>query len=111
MERTRRLIIIAAATTALAAAGAGTAIAVSGGDDADGDRQATGAGADRARAAALAITGGIANAVERDSEDGATWEVEVTKPNGDTVDVRLDAAYQVVVVEGDSESADTNESD
>jgi len=106
MERTRRLIIIAAATTALAAAGAGTAIAVSGGDDADGDRQATGAGADRARAAALAITGGIANAVERDSEHGATWEVEVTKPDGTTVDVRLDADFGLVVVEQDSESED-----
>jgi uncharacterized membrane protein YkoI len=106
MERTRRLIIIAAATTALAAAGAGTAIAVSGGDDADGDRQATGAGADRARAAALAITGGIANAVERDSEDGATWEVEVTKPDGTTVDVRLDADFGLVVVEQDSERED-----
>jgi len=106
MERTRRLIIIAAATTALAAAGAGTAIAVSGGDDADGARQATGAGADRARAAALAITGGTANAVERDSEDGATWEVEVTKPDGTTVDVRLDADFGLVVVEQDSERED-----
>ena len=43
--------------------------------------------------------------MERDSENGATWEVEVTKPDGNTVDVRLDQNYQLVVVEGDSESS------
>ena len=101
MQRTRKVMIVAAATTALAAAGAGTAIAVSGDDD--GDRQATGPGADRARAAALAITGGTANAVERDGEDGATWEVEVTKPDGTTADVRLDARFRLVVVEPDGD--------
>ena len=105
MQRTRKLIVAAAATTALAAAGAGTAIAVSGGGD-EGD-QATGAGAERARAAALAITGGgTANAVERDSENGATWEVEVTQPDGTTVDVRLDERFGLVVVEPDSEGGD-----
>jgi hypothetical protein len=103
MQRTRKLIVISAATAALAAAGAGTAIAVGSSDD--GDRQATGPEADRARAAALAITdGGTANAVERDGENGATWEVEVTKPDGNTVDVRLDDRYKLVVVESDSES-------
>ena len=56
--------------------------------------------------AALAkLGGGTANSVERDNENGATWEVEVTK-NGKTVDVRLDAAYKVIVVEGDSEQND-----
>jgi uncharacterized membrane protein YkoI len=101
MERTRKLIVISAATAALAAAGAGTAIAV-GGDD--GDRQATGAEADQARTAALAATdGGTANAVERDSENGGTWEVEVTKPDGNTVDVRLDDRFKLVMVESDSE--------
>ena len=71
----------------------------------DGEGGATGPQADQARAAALKITnGGHANAVERDSENGATWEVEVTKPDGNTVDVRLDQNYQLVVVEGDSDS-------
>jgi hypothetical protein len=71
----------------------------------DDDVNVTGPGADRARQAALAhLGGGKANAVERDSEAGATWEVEVTKPDGSTVDVRLDATYEVVVVEGDSEN-------
>ena len=69
----------------------------------DGDQNVTGSGADQATAAALEITnGGTANSVERDSENGATWEVEVTKPDGSTVDVRLDENYKLVVVEGDS---------
>ena len=62
--------------------------------------------ADRATAAALDATGGgTANSVERDSENGATWEVEVTKTDGRTVDVRLDENYAVVVIEGDTEDA------
>ena len=107
MQRTRKLLVVGAAVAALAAGGTGTAIALSGaGDDRgdDGDAQVTGAGADRAREAALAITGGgRANAVERDSENGATWEVEVTRPDGKTVDVRLDERLRLVVVEDDSE--------
>ena len=47
-------------------------------------------------------------AYERDNEDGATFEVEVRKPDGSVVDVRLDASYNVVVVDGDQESNDDN---
>jgi hypothetical protein len=98
----RRYLIAGGAVLALAAGGAGVAAAV-GGDD--GDESVRGPAAERARAAALAITrGGTANAVERDGENGATWEVEVTRPDGRTVDVRLDQDYKLVVVEGDSES-------
>ena len=46
---------------------------------------------------------GKANSVERDGENGATWEVEVTRTDGSTVDVRLDAGDGLVVVESDSE--------
>ena len=61
--------------------------------------------ADRATAAALRLThGGTANSVERDSENGATWEVEVTRTDGTTVDVRLDENFREVVIEGDSEA-------
>jgi uncharacterized membrane protein YkoI len=106
-----RMIKIAAAVTvaaALALGGAAWALAGAGDDDSN----ATGPAADKARAAALAhLGGGHANAVERDDEDGATWEVEVTKRDGNTVDVRLDANYQVVVVEGDSESNDSGENE
>ena len=68
----------------------------------DGDNTVTGRDADRATAAALRLThGGTANSVERDSENGATWEVEVTGTDGRTVDVRLDENYKLVVIEGD----------
>lgn len=71
----------------------------------DGESNVSGTDADRAKEAALRATGGgRANAVERDSEDGATWEVEVTKRDGSTVDVRLDENYDVVVIEPDSEA-------
>ena len=105
MRLSRKYLIVGGSVLALAAGGTGAAIAVAGGGDDEGG--ATGPGADQATAAALQIThGGTANSVERDSENGATWEVEVTKPDGQTVDVRLDQNYQLVVVEGDSESAD-----
>ncbi len=70
----------------------------------DGDNGVTGADADRAAAAALAETHEVkANAVERDSEKGAVWEVEVAKADGSVVDVRLDGDFHVVLVERDSE--------
>ena len=106
MSVQRKYLVIGGSILAIAAGGTGAAFATGaiGGED-DGDAQVSGPAADQASAAALKIThGGTANAVERDSEDGATWEVEVTKPDGSTVDVRLDANYGLVTVEGDSES-------
>jgi hypothetical protein len=97
--------LVAGAAVLVLAGGAGATAAVASGDD--GEATVTGAQADRATEAALDATGGgTANAVERDSENGATWEVEVTKRNGATVDVRLDENFAVVVIEGDSESHD-----
>ena len=98
-----RLKIFAVGAAALAIAGGGAAIALGTGED-DSAEQVSGAGADKATAAALEITGGgEANSVELDSENGATWEVEVTTPDGTTVDVRLDEDYGEVVVEVDTE--------
>ena len=106
----RKHLIIGGVVAALAAGGVGIAQAVGGGEE--DDASLTGPQADRAKAAALSITeGGTANSVERDSENGATWEVEVTKPDGKTVDVRLDEAYRLVVVEGDSEKEDGAENE
>ena len=100
MHWSRRYLIVGGSILALGAGGAGAAMATGGHDD--GDNGVSGPGADQATAAALQITnGGHANSVERDSENGATWEVEVTKPDGKTVDVRLDQGYKLVVVEGD----------
>ena len=99
-----RLIKIAAAVTVAGAfALGGAAWAIAGGGDDDGPG-ATGPDAERAKAAALAHTdGGTANEVEKGDEEGA-WEVEVTKPDGGTVDVHLDEGFNVVSVEGDSEN-------
>jgi hypothetical protein len=88
---------------------AGGAIAMAGQNDSEGG--VTGPQADRAIRAALQATGGgTANAVERDGENGATWEVEVTTPDGGTVDVRLDDAYRVVIIESDRESTGGDDS-
>jgi len=98
----RRYLIVSGAVLALAGGGAGAAAALGGSDDEGGSPNAP--EAKRATQAALQITGGgHANAVERDSENGATWEVEVRKPDGKTVDVRLDQNYKLVVVEADGE--------
>ena len=106
----RTLIAGVGAAVLVAGSAAGVAVATAGDD---GDQTVSGQQADKATEAALGYThGGTANSVERDSENGATWEVEVTKTNGNTVDVRLDQNYQLVVIEGDSESGgDQNESE
>ncbi len=100
-----RVTKIAAGVAALAAfALGGAALAgATGGDDSDGaDRKLTGQTLERASSAALRATGGgTVNETERDSENGAVYEVEVTKPSGSTVDVRLDESFDVVVIEGD----------
>jgi hypothetical protein len=101
-KKLKKSLMALAALAALALGGGALAQA----GNSDPGENAKGSGADAARAAALKITnGGKANSVERDSEDGATWEVEVTKTDGKTVDVRLDDAYKLVVVEGDHEDA------
>jgi Peptidase propeptide and YPEB domain len=109
----KRLIMIVTGIAAVAALVlGGVAIAGSQGVGPLGDDEAilSGPAADRATAAALKITGGgTANAVERDPEHGATYEVEVTKSNGKTVDVYLDASYNLVSVERDSEENDAGD--
>jgi hypothetical protein len=85
----------------------GGAIAFAG---SDGEGGASGPQARRAVKAALDATGGgTVGGVERDGEDGAVWEVEVHETDGSVVDVRLDEHYQVVVIDGDSETADAND--
>ena len=104
MSSTRKLVVVGVVGTVVALAAGGAAVASGGADSGDdGDVSVTGSQADQATKAALEITGGgHANSVERDSENGATWEVEVTKPDGHTVDVRLDEGNHLVVVESDS---------
>jgi hypothetical protein len=105
-ERTlmhKRIVWIILAVVAMVGVG-GTIALANNGDSEGGVR---GPEAERAAQAALEITGGgTANAVERDGEGGATWEVEVTTAAGTTVDVRLDDTYQLVMVDGDLETVD-----
>lgn len=101
--------VIAGIGSIVITAGVGSVIAFANSDSEGG---VTGAQADRAIHAALEATGGgTANAVERDSENGAYWEVEIRTPDGRVVDVRLNRDYSVVVIEGDSEAADTGDGD
>ena len=100
----QRVVIAAAGIAVVAAASAGGVAVATSGDDGPASHQYTQEQADAATKAALEATGGgTANSVESDNENGATYEVEVTKPDGQTVDVRLDENYKVVVIEGDSE--------
>lgn len=104
--RKRATIAAAGAGIVLAGTAGGVAVAT-GGDDGPASHQYTREQADAATRAALAATeGGTANSVETDHENGATYEVEVTRTDGTTVDVRLDENYQVVVIEGDGDSGD-----
>ncbi len=101
----RKRVIAAGAVLGAAIAATAGGFAVAGnGDDGPASHQYTDQQAEQAERAALDATGGgTVNSVESDSENGATYEVEVTKPDGETVDVRLDDAFEVVVIEGDSE--------
>ena len=93
-----------AALGALALGGAAIAGATGGDEQESASGNLAADDAAHARKAALAETGGgEVNAVERDGENGATYEVEVTKPDGSTVDVRLDENFKTVIVEGDEE--------
>jgi len=108
MSKRTKIAIGAVAAAAVATIG-GVAVAGNG-DDGPASHQYTQEEADAATEAALEATGGgTVNSVETDNEDGATYEVEVTKPDGTTVDVRLDENFEVVVIEGDSEEDDSDD--
>jgi hypothetical protein len=90
-----------AAGLGLVAAVAAGGVAFASGNN-DDDATVTGVVADRAMTAALKYApGATPHTVERDSENGATWEVEVTRTNGQVVDVRLTGSYKLVAIEGD----------
>jgi uncharacterized membrane protein YkoI len=109
MSPRKRTVFAAGAVLAAALGAGGAAVATQGDDETGSDSYTPQQENDATRAALNASGGGTANSVERDSENGATWEVEVTKTDGTTVDVRLDENYDVVVIEGDSESEDSSD--
>ena len=103
MTKFKKTLLIVAGLVALALGGAALAGAAPGGDN---ENALTGSTLDRASKAAVAETGGgRVTGSERDSENGATYEVEVTKDGGGQVDVRLDDQFKVVAAEPDHEDA------
>ncbi len=100
--RRRTTVVLASAVVLIGLVLGGAAIANA--TDSDDGAPLTGAALQRASAVALkAAGGGRVTETEHDTEDGATYEVEVTKADGSQVDVRLDESFTVVVVEGDVE--------
>jgi hypothetical protein len=103
---TRRLAVAAGLLAGVAAAiGGGVAIAAGADDDAT-DRPISGAALVRAEAAALAYTGGGRVTETEVGDEESRYELEVTLPNGDQVDVQLDASFVVVGAEGDGHDED-----
>ena len=106
MTKLKKTLLLLAGLAALALGGAALAGASSGNDNLSGSTYT------RAEKAALAETGGgEVTDSERDNENGAAYEVEVTKAGGDQVDVRLDDQFKVVVAEPDHEGADDDTAD
>lgn len=108
----RRLTMILAGLAALGALALGGAAIANAtgvvGDD-EGSKLSSSETA-RAGAAALRATGGgTIQESERESEDGATFEVEVRRPDGSVVEVRLDSSYRVLGMDGDKESNDDDQ--
>ena len=56
-----------------------------------------------------AARGGKAVKVARETEGGATWEVEVIKTDGTPVDVLLDAQFKVISVGGEQEPGEASD--
>jgi uncharacterized membrane protein YkoI len=72
------------------------------------DTPASGAAADRARQAAqAAVSGATAREVEREAGDddnpGSAYEVELVRPDGSTVEVDLDARFNVLATDRDDD--------
>jgi hypothetical protein len=94
--RSRKAAVVAAAVILVAAIGGGAAIAGGmGGDDAT-ETPISGAALAKAKVAALAHTGGGRVTGTESGDEDSFYEVEVTLPNGDQVDVQLDKAFNVV---------------
>ena len=109
MSKNFKRILIAGVVIVTAGAGGVAAVQAGSGDD----ETATGPQAERAGAAAVKIAGGgSAASVERDAEGRRVWEVEVTKADGSSLEVDLDAALEQVAAEpDDSESGEADDAD
>jgi hypothetical protein len=112
MPKRMKRALVAAAALATIGLGATALVQASAGSTEKEDATVTGAQAEKAKAAALRTTkGGTAQAVERDGERGARWEVEVTKPGGASVEIELDENMKVVAEEQDDDAGESEQDD
>jgi hypothetical protein len=113
MSARSKLLATIGAGAVFVGGGVGIAEAVGGRSD-DGrnsdDVQATGTAAGKAKAAALkAVGSGRVVSVERESEAGSAWEVEIVRANRSEVEVSLDSAYKSVATEREDDADDDGE--
>jgi len=108
----KKILIAVVLVLAVAAVVAGIAVGAGGRDD--DEPPITGTALERASEAALAHTGGgSVSDTEAGDEEGA-YEVEVTLDDGTQVDVHLDASFNVIGDEADSDDSEddgTNDDD
>ena len=112
MPKRMKQALVAVAALATIGLGAAALVQASARFTEEDDAIVTGAQAEKAKAAALRATkGGTAQAVERDGDSGARWEVEVTTPGGASVEIQLDKNMRVVGEEQDDDAGDSEEDD
>jgi hypothetical protein len=102
----RRTMWIAGGTLALAVVGGGAGIALGAGDG--DDEPLTGSALDQASTAAVEHTGGGAVTEAEVGDDGAAYGVEIRLVDGSTVEVSLDANFNVIDQEADDDGPDEN---
>jgi len=109
MRAKSKLLATIAAGAVFVGGGVGIAEAVGGDSD---DVQATGAAAGKAKAAALkAVGSGRVVSVERESEAGSAWEVEIVRRDGTEVEANLDSAFKSVATEREDDDNDRKADD
>jgi len=100
MNRTRALIVAGAVAVVVIGGTTGAAMVAS-----DGDKPLTGSTLEQASKAALDHTGGGTVVETEAGDDGAAYGVEVRLPDGQVVEVALDANFQVVGSSGDEDGS------
>jgi uncharacterized membrane protein YkoI len=101
----KRIAVVIAGAALVTAGTVGAAGALSGDDDAQ-DRPIPAADLEQAEQAALEETGGGKVTETEVDDEESKYEVEVTLDDGTQVDVQLDAAFEVVGTENDSDESD-----
>jgi hypothetical protein len=97
VTRTRRIIVVLAATVVLTLSGGPSTLTFAGSGPADDGAGASGPDAlTRAATAALAATGGGRVTGTEVADEESWFEIEVTLDDGSQVDVQLDRSFTVV---------------